>query len=94
MCDYHVYSSYSIISFRGNKFLAWSGRMAKQCDVLLTVPEAARELGLKPKTIRVWIGARKIGVVRLGSSVKIKTSEVERLIRAGTQPALGQGGAL
>jgi excisionase family DNA binding protein len=57
---------------------------------LLTVPQAATALALKPKTIRSWIAARRIGCVRLGSAVRVPVSEVARLIEGGTIPARQQ----
>jgi excisionase family DNA binding protein len=54
---------------------------------LLTVPQAAAALALKPKTIRAWIAARRIGCIRLGGAVRIPASEITRLIEDGTIPA-------
>jgi excisionase family DNA binding protein len=50
---------------------------------MLTVPEAADHLGLRPSTLRAWIAARRIGFVRLGRAIRIPASEVERLVDAG-----------
>ena len=55
---------------------------------LLSIAEAARRLGLRPITIRLWASARKISRVRLGRRVLIPASEITRLIEAGTIPAL------
>ena len=55
---------------------------------LVGIKEAAEELGLAPVTIRTWIGRRKIAVVRLGRSIRIEDSELERLIDEGSVPAL------
>jgi excisionase family DNA binding protein len=49
---------------------------------LLTVPEAAALLRLKPSTIRAWTGRRKIPFVKLGRLVRIKRSDAEALIQA------------
>jgi len=54
---------------------------------LLKVPEAAEMLALSEKTVWQWIGARRIGVVRLGRAVRIKQAEVDRLMDEGTTPA-------
>ncbi len=54
---------------------------------LLKVPEAAEMLALSQKTVWQWIGERRIGVVRLGRSVRIPVSEIERLLEEGTTPA-------
>jgi excisionase family DNA binding protein len=53
----------------------------------LTVAQAAEALNLSPFTIRAWIARRQIGVVRLGRSVRIPVSEIERLTTQGTVPA-------
>ena len=49
---------------------------------LLTVPEAAALLRLKPSTIRAWVCKRKIPFVKLGRLVRIKRSDAEALIEA------------
>jgi excisionase family DNA binding protein len=59
----------------------------KNAVVLLTVLEAADALSLKPKTIRAWIGSRRIACVRLGGAVRVRASEVNRLIEKGSIPA-------
>ena len=55
---------------------------------LLKVPEAAEMLALSQKTIWQWIGERRIGVVRLGRSVRVPLTEIERLMEEGTTPAI------
>jgi excisionase family DNA binding protein len=57
---------------------------------LLNVDEAAAYLKLKPPTVRAWISRRKIGVVRLGRSVRIRKNELDLLIERGTTPAAQQ----
>ena len=59
----------------------------KNQESLLTIPEAAEALSLRPKTIRAWIGARRIGCVRLGRAVRVPAAEVGRLIQEGSVPA-------
>jgi excisionase family DNA binding protein len=56
---------------------------------LVKVPEAAEMLALSQKTVWQWIGERRIGVIRLGRSVRVPLSEIERLIEEGTTPARG-----
>ncbi len=56
-------------------------------QTLLTIEEAARALGLKPVTVRMWASARKIGRVKLGRAVRIPASEIERLIERNLIPA-------
>lgn len=55
--------------------------------LLLTVAQAAQELGLKESTIRRWVLCRRIRCVKLGRCVRIPREEVERLIRENTIPA-------
>jgi excisionase family DNA binding protein len=54
---------------------------------LLTIRRAAVLLGMSPKTLRAWVGARKVGVIRLGRCVRISHSELDRLMHAGASPA-------
>ena len=49
---------------------------------LLTAPEAAALLRLKPSTIRAWVCQRRIPYVKLGRLVRIKRTDAEALIRA------------
>lgn len=50
---------------------------------LLTVLQAADALALKPATIRKMILQRRLPVVRIGRSVRIKETDVEGIIRQG-----------
>ena len=52
-------------------------------DVLQSVSEVARQLGLKEGTIRRWILLRRIDYIKVGSAVRIHASEVERIIQEG-----------
>jgi excisionase family DNA binding protein len=61
--------------------------MPSSHDKLLTVPQAAAALSLQSKTVRAWIGARRLGCVHLGGAVRVPSSEIERLIEAGSIPA-------
>jgi excisionase family DNA binding protein len=57
---------------------------------LLTVPETAALLRLKPSTIRAWINQRKkIAFVRVGRLVRIRRSDVEAYIASQVVPARG-----
>ena len=53
---------------------------------LLTLPEAAQQLGLKVPTLRFWVWRRKIEIVRLGRAVRISEDVVKRIIERGTVP--------
>lgn len=54
---------------------------------LLTVVEAAERLGLSPATLRSWVLRRTIGYVKIGRSVRLESSEIERIISEGAIPA-------
>jgi excisionase family DNA binding protein len=54
---------------------------------LLTIPEAAQRLSLRPKTLRFWVWTRKIEFVKVGRSVRLREDAIERLIEQGTIPA-------
>lgn len=53
---------------------------------LLTVPEAAECLALKPATIRKLISRRRIPCVRLGRAVRLREEDLQALARIGLQP--------
>lgn len=57
-------------------------------DKLFKVPEAAELLSLSPKTVWSWIAQRRIGVVRMGGSVRVAQSEIDRLTTTNVVPAL------
>ena len=52
-----------------------------------TIRQAAEELNLSVHTVRNWIFQRHIGHVRLGRSIRIPASEIQRLVEQGTVPA-------
>jgi excisionase family DNA binding protein len=54
---------------------------------LLSVPEFAKALGVKPSCIRRWILLRKITVIKIGRLVRIPATELQRLIDSGLRPA-------
>lgn len=55
---------------------------------LLTVNEAAHQLGVKPATVRSWIWKRQIEYVKVSRSVRIPAEAVKKMIERGTVPAL------
>ena len=60
---------------------------------LLRAEEAAALLGLKPATIRKMIWRREIPVVRpTKRAVRIRSEDVEAIIRLGYQPSRMQEG--
>jgi excisionase family DNA binding protein len=54
---------------------------------LLTIPEAADRLGLKPATVRFWIWTRKIDYVKIGRAVRVRDDAIQDVIDAGTVSA-------
>jgi len=51
---------------------------------LLSIPEVAKLLNVSTKTVRRWIEANQIAVVRLGRSVRMSQAELARFIAART----------
>ena len=59
---------------------------------LLRVHEVASQLGLQPSTVRSWILRRRMAFVRVGSrSIRVPSTEVDRIIDAGTVPMKEKG---
>lgn len=50
--------------------------------------EVAEKLGIKVSTVRRWIFDRRLSVIKLGRSVRIPATEVDRIIRTGIRPAI------
>ncbi len=57
-----------------------------QSEQLLRIPEVAEQLTLRPVTIRAWLARRKLSFVRVGRSIRIPRSEVDRVLTEGTVP--------
>ena len=55
---------------------------------LRSLPEAAERLGLSVKCLRGWVWRRSIPYVKVGRAVRISDETIEKLIQAGTVPAL------
>jgi excisionase family DNA binding protein len=55
---------------------------------LMSLPQAAEELGITVNTLRAWVYRRKIGYVKIGRSVRVSESTIQRIIDRGTMPAL------
>ena len=56
-------------------------------DRLYTVPEAALRLTVKPKTMRDWVLKQRVGVIHIGTAVRIPESEIQRILTTGWVPA-------
>jgi excisionase family DNA binding protein len=55
---------------------------------LLTIPEFAAAVRVKPSCVRRWLGESKVTRVHIGRLVRIPASEVERIVSLGTRPAM------
>jgi excisionase family DNA binding protein len=47
---------------------------------LLTIPEAATLLRLRPSTLRAWVLRRKIAYVKVGRLVRVRRCDIDGLI--------------
>ena len=59
-------------------------------DELLEIYEAAERLGVTQTMLQAWITKRRVAVVKFGSghgALRVRASEVERLIAQSTIPA-------
>jgi excisionase family DNA binding protein len=57
--------------------------------VLLQVDEVAALIKVSNKTVRRWIAANELAVVRLGRSVRVSEAELERFVAARTSSTAG-----
>ena len=55
---------------------------------LMSLPQAAEELGVTVNTLRAWVYRRKIGYVKVGRSVRVSEATIQKIIDRGTIPAL------
>lgn len=55
---------------------------------LMTVEQFGDAVGLKPATVRQKVWRREIEFVRIGRAIRFKPETAEKLIAAGTVPAL------
>ena len=52
-------------------------------EELLTIRETAQALKVSTWTVRRWLNTKDIAAVRLGKSIRISRSEIERVMREG-----------
>lgn len=57
----------------------------------ISVKQAASILGLAEITLRVWVARRRLAHVKLGRTIRIPLSEIDRLVDEGTVPAFKNG---
>jgi excisionase family DNA binding protein len=55
---------------------------------MLTAREAAAFLGLSENAIRMWIGQRRLPVVRLGRAVRLRREDLEKMIERNREEAI------
>jgi excisionase family DNA binding protein len=55
---------------------------------MLSLKQAAEELGVSINTLRAWIYRRKIGYVKVGRSVRVSQETIQQIIDRGTIPAI------
>ena len=60
---------------------------------LLSLEEAARRLGMKTVTLRMWASRRRIARCKIGRAVRIPESEVARIIHESLIPAAPEHGS-
>lgn len=54
---------------------------------LLTIPEVAAALRIRPSAVRRWISEQKITIVHVGRLVRVPAAEVNRIVLEGTRVA-------
>jgi len=54
---------------------------------LLTLPEAADLLRLRPATLRDWVLRRRIPYVKIGRLLRFRRADVETVIEQGLVPS-------
>jgi excisionase family DNA binding protein len=65
----------------------------KDHETLVSLEEAARRLGMKTVTLRMWASRRKIARCKIGRAVRIPESEIERIIESSMIPAILERGS-
>lgn len=59
---------------------------AENRDPLLTVEEFADELRVSRACVRKWILERRVAVVKVGRLVRLRSSELRRIVDEGSRP--------
>jgi excisionase family DNA binding protein len=63
------------------------GKKPRRDKRLLTIPEAAEELSVRPTTLRAWLYQRRLPHVRLGRRVAVPREAIDKFIEEGLVPA-------
>ena len=61
-------------------------------EKLLSFADAEHITGIKQATWRAWAAGRKVPVVRLGRRVKLRESDLQKMIESSLVPALPERG--
>jgi excisionase family DNA binding protein len=72
--------------YRGEKKLHTRDLTNSHPDPLLTVGEFADQLRVTRACVRKWILTRKVGVVKIGRLVRLRSSELRRIVDEGSRP--------
>ena len=64
--------------------MVWTEGLMIERDQLWTVRETAKRLALQPSTIRRFIFEKRLPVVRLGRAVRVRESDLAKVIARGT----------
>ena len=54
--------------------------MTKELEELLRIPDAARVLGIRQKTLRDWVWRRKITFIKVGKGIAFRPSDLREFI--------------
>jgi excisionase family DNA binding protein len=54
--------------------------MERELEELLRIPQAARILGIRPKTLRDWVWRRKVTFVKIGKGVAFRPADLRDFI--------------
>jgi len=53
---------------------------------LLKIETVAERLAVSPLTVRKWVAAGKLPIIRIGRSVRVKEDDLLAVIRTGSEP--------
>jgi excisionase family DNA binding protein len=59
---------------------------------LLSVPEAAKILGVSVPTLRQWLSQRRIAIIKAGRLTKLKLEDIQEFIERNRKEAVTFGG--
>jgi excisionase family DNA binding protein len=55
---------------------------------LLTIPEAAKLLGMSVNTLRQWVCQRRLPTIKLGKAVRFSPEDLQKFIQANRREAI------